>query len=417
VIPRADNTGLRPVASVESTRAIAPIGDTRQDNNERLVRLEVGKQFQAQILSRFNDGTFLVRIADTAARIALPAGGKVGDGLALTLLTTDPRPTFSLDSHSGGAVVVTASGVGADSVGQTLRTAGAQLAQALYQTNASEQSGDTNAAPAVLSNTGRLITELLDTARANGANTALVGKTPLATTAGQTAPQLASALQNTLTQSGLFYESHVSQWANGQRPLADLLHEPQAQNSALATAESTPAPLADKLSPEVLANRKNLQEYFATGSLTNASSTLNASGTTNVATGIDPNAAQLINLQLNALEQQRVRWQGELWPGQPIEWEVSRQQQDSATSTQDGADTDRNHWQSVVRFSLPGLGMVSAVINLTGERVQVQVKTANSDTATALRQHGPELANALDAAGSTLEQLTIKHDVADNGTS
>ena len=142
MIPRADNTGLRPVASVESTRAIAPIGDTRQDSNERLVRLEVGKQFQAQILSRFNDGTFLVRIADTAARIALPAGGKIGDGLALTLLTTDPRPTFSLDSHSGGAIVVTASGVGADSVGQTLRTAGAQLAQALYQTNAGDQSGE-----------------------------------------------------------------------------------------------------------------------------------------------------------------------------------------------------------------------------------------------------------------------------------
>jgi hypothetical protein len=34
-------------------------------------------------------------------------------------------------------------------------------------------------------------------------------------------------------------------------------------------------------------------------------------------------SAQTINLQLNALEQHRVAWQGELWPGQHFEWEIS----------------------------------------------------------------------------------------------
>lgn len=39
---------------------------------------------------------------------------------------------------------------------------------------------------------------------------------------------LASALARFVDQSGLFYESHLTQWVTGQRPLSTLLQEPQA---------------------------------------------------------------------------------------------------------------------------------------------------------------------------------------------
>ena len=46
-IPGTDINGPRPLAAVESTRAITPLGNARQEDVDRLVRLEVGKQFQA----------------------------------------------------------------------------------------------------------------------------------------------------------------------------------------------------------------------------------------------------------------------------------------------------------------------------------------------------------------------------------
>jgi hypothetical protein len=52
-------------------------------------------------------------------------------------------------------------------------------------------------------------------------------------TPGATRP--ACALRDAVASSGLFYESHVAEWAEGKRPLASLLLEPQMQKAARAT--------------------------------------------------------------------------------------------------------------------------------------------------------------------------------------
>ena len=394
--------GARPLGAVEATRAITPIGDVRQENIDRLVRLEVGKQFQAQILSRFNDGTFMVRIADTSARIALPGGGAVGDALQLTLVATDPRPTFNLDGHTAAGTTASAG------------TSSARIAQALYLSNAGAQAAgaagaESGAAPASLSSAGRLVADLLATARDSGASTALVGRIPLSNVPGAPATQLASALHDSLTFSGLFYESHVHQWANGERALTDLLREPQAQGSAAATGASVAqgaVPASASVPPEVVEARRNLLDYFSSA----------PAGATAGSAEIDAGAAQMINRQLHTLEQQGVRWQGELYPGQPMEWEVHRR--DEAAESSGGAagiEQQPQRWQSVVRFSLPSLGVVSATINLAGERVQIQVRTESEDAATDLRRHGPKLAGALDVAGASLEALNIRREASGDG--
>ncbi len=50
---------------------------------------------------------------------------------------------------------------------------------------------------------------------------------PAPPTAGNSAP-VATALANLVDESGLFYESHLSQWVAGARPLASILQQPQA---------------------------------------------------------------------------------------------------------------------------------------------------------------------------------------------
>lgn len=66
------------------------------------------------------------------------------------------------------------------------------------------------------------------------------------------APQLAAALARTVATSGLFYESHLSQFATGARPLAELAQEPQARLGSLAPSDPESLPgRATPLAPAV----------------------------------------------------------------------------------------------------------------------------------------------------------------------
>jgi hypothetical protein len=355
MLPRADIAGAKPISSVEAPRATASVADVGQESFERLNRLDIGKHYQAEIVSRLKDGTFMVKVADVAVRMNLPADVDTGETLDLQLIAMRPRLTFLLGRQA-------------------------------------------DAPAATLSSAGKLIGNLLEVAQREGMPSALVGRTPMMRLASNGTPQIASALKDSLSFSGLFYESHLSQWVRGSRPLSDLLREPQAAGSPAAqraahaasdaTSEATPAALA-----------KHTEQ---------------AAGTTASGGEIDPESTRIISLQLQTLEQQRVHWQGELWPGQPLEWEVKRESRDQRDGghAEAGTETEaeRDLWQSVVRFELPNLGAVSATIRLNGDQVQVQVRTAAESTAATLDEHRGELAGALGAAGSRLELFTVKRD-------
>ncbi len=295
MLPRADSVGTRPLAYVEAPTPVGHSTDARQEVYHRLNQIALGQQVPAKVLERLADGTFLVRVADASARMSLPVGAQVGDELSMTLVERQPRPTFLL---------------GADP---------------------RAQAGD---ARATLSQAARLIDGLLQSAQQNGGSTAAIGRTPLLPAAAANAPQLAAALQDAVDTSGLFYESHLAQWAAGSRALASLLREPQAAQSA--AAGTTDADAADAALLRHLAG-----QWLGSGrSVDDLASELQARAGTALQPGMDAaalnsQAAQLIHAQLHALENQRLVWQGELWPGQKMEWEVAR----------DGADEGRGQDQ------------------------------------------------------------------------
>ena len=347
---RADIQGVRSIAQIEAALPITKIGDVREEATSRLAQIAIGQQVQGTVEALLADGSFLVKLPDAAIRTNLPAGSKVGNELQLTLVATEPRPTFSLE-------------------------------------------GESAAAPTTLSPTARLIDTLLQ----NGTATTLLGKTPLVGTPTAAPEQLASALQKTLSSSGLFYESHVQQWASGTRPLADLLREPQNLNApasrTTSAADATGSLLA--LTSQASADGSRLSGLLA-----------DAVGT-RVEAALNPDTARIVNLQLNALEQPRIQWHGEVWPGQKMDWEVSEDRPDQGQSVP--TEAQRN-WQSVVRFDLPTLGKVAATITLVGDHIQVQVRTANPASAETLRRHGKSLAEATEAAGLKLDSLSVKQD-------
>lgn len=373
MLPRADLNATRPVAYVEAPAPVGSVSDARQEVYHRLNQITLGQQVQAKVLDRQADGSFLVRLSDTTARMSLPEGTKAGDTLAMTLVARQPRPTFLL--------------------GQDAAAAGG--------------------ARTTLSPAARLIDQLLQSSQQNGTSTAALGRVPVLPSPAASPAQLAAALQGTLDGSGLFYESHLAEWAEGSRSLAALQQEPQAQHGA-GLAGKTENGQADA------ALLRHLARQWADSGrpITELADELQArAGNAQALPGLLADAdlaaqqtaqiSQILNAQLNTLETQRFVWQGELWPGQKLEWEVSR---DTPDGKRQQGQVEQEAWQSSVKFELPHLGQVSATIHLTGERVRIMLHADSADNAALLRAHGGDLALALDAAGSPLDALTIDND-------
>lgn len=241
---------------------------------------------------------------------------------------------------------------------------------------------------AQLSETGRLIDRVLQFVQANPMPASL-SNTPLlpAPAAGipVQAHDLAFAIRDSLANSGLFYESHLAQWVNGARPLQSLLTQPQAVFAQLASDEES-RHAAHDAAPDKPDNRL-----------------------LNVEPQDLARAAWLVSLQLDALEHRRAAWQGELWPGQPLGWEI-RDEQSHEASGNDTATTGRG-WQSTIALTLPGLGAITASLYLhASQQLRIVLQPAGHDTAALLKSAGPSLASALEAAGVTLELLTVQRE-------
>lgn len=135
------------------------------------------------------------------------------------------------------------------------------------------------------------------------------------------------------------------------------------------------------------------------------------------ASGPDLTSAQLINQQLHTQEQGRVQWNGQAWPGQPMQWEIRREQRDGRKDDgKGGADGEPEHiWRSGVKFRFPMLGSVSAAVTLVGGQVHIQVQADSGDTADTLRAYASRLEQAMEAAGAPLSSLTIAQGERDDG--
>ncbi|WP_308924926.1 flagellar hook-length control protein FliK [Janthinobacterium sp. J1-1] len=365
--------GMAPVAPVKGTRPADTVAEPRQAEFQRSLQGMVGKSMTGQVMGRMTDGSYLVRVAGTPARMQLPAGAQLGAEIPLLLVGINPRPSFQIgagaDPRAGAMLTYAdaqaepeaAAAQGAQAGMRTGGAAAALLGRApLTPANLLPSLNADTPAPE-LSSTARAISTVLSQAESvPGAPLSLIGKTSLMATPGTDPSQVAQNLRDAVGSSGLFYESHVAEWADGKRPLASLLLEPQMQKT---------------LQGEVMKN------------------------------GTDLAAAQLINLQLHTHEQARVQWQGEAWPGQKMQWDITKDGPDGGQHP--GQDEDATAWRSSVRFQFPLLGDLSAQVVLQGGNVQIQMQAGSEASADTLRQHAARLEASMAASGWPLSSLTI----------
>lgn len=263
-------------------------------------------------------------------------------------------------------------------------------------------------------------------------------------------PVLTAALARTVATSGLFYESHLLQFAAGTRTLAQLAQEPQAHLDAMAKiplelrgarvagqdlgqggvaraveVPSMPAASPDagteplsSVRPGVAGNAIAIHTPQAEAASVHDmagqeppakkpdASALDAVRSNPPApAGIHPDAIALVRQQLELLAVPVFRWVGEAWPGTPMDWEI-HQEQDERPAVPERAVVPPT-WSTRLAITLPTLKAVEVRLSLAGSTLQMQL-TANENATLALLNEGRhELPKRLGALGLQLTGLQI----------
>ncbi|SNX28339.1 hook-length control protein FliK [Polynucleobacter meluiroseus] len=293
-----------PIGGINPTVAPAGIGQSSQAS------LRVGLEYVGKIISFDPAGIAEVQIGDQVFGMKLGNNFAVGDVLHFRFLGSDPNPTFLL--LSAGA----------------------------------NQSAFENV---ILSGTSLLIAQLQDEAQLQGQLSKVESLLPPMLQNPQNSQLTAAQLQNAIVMSGLFYESHLANFAKGKWPLNALMKEPQ--------------------------NRPNF------------------------------NASQIVNKQLDALENQTIRWNGNVWPGQLMDWQVAYEQEQSSSLPHD--DNTNKAIVSVIELDLPQLGKVQARLTLRGNALNVQLKAEKPQTENLFRQEISDLKSTFNANGQELKAMEV----------
>jgi len=360
----------------DAVQALAPVRGVPSD----LPDFRAGNRFTATIQSALPDGTFKAVVAGKTVTLAMPQSAKAGDILELLVIERTPRAIVASRAEAPPPAVPVASP-------NTTLSRGAQVIGTL----------------------------LAPSGEVSGKAAALAQNQPILPQAPGSGRTLAPLLQTALAESGVFYEAHQALWVTGKLPLTALLREPQgrhssAQTQASVTAEQpasaingsaqTAAPVAS--SPMLLvrtaAGELALQASPAETPQSNKAGSLTAPN-------LPADLAPVVRQQLDALSNDHVLWQGQIWPGQNMEWEIEDATRDRPAEDMEEAQT----WTTTVRLTLPQLGTVAATLKLDGTGVAMALRAAERPSVDALRGAMADLAGALEAAGVPLRGMKVEH--------
>ena len=348
---------MLPPAQQETPQPVTPA----QKLTDVLSNLVPGQRVLAEVQAMLPNGTYRALVAQRDVTLALPFAAKPGDSLELEVLDSDGKITLAFVAN---------------------RTTGQQAGQ----------TGES--VPTTLSQTGRLIGSLMGGVDEGGARAApapLNGNQPLLKNFADAA-QLAPILKEALSTSGVFYEAHQARWVAGQLPTEALRQEPQGRMTP-APPTATPnaeARTADTSPPATPASRSEQP----------------ASPAPQQGNPIPRELTPIVQQQLDALATQNYAWQGQVWPGQKLWWEIA---EDGEQASDPDSEAGRR-WQTRLKLSLPALGGIEATLRLRpGGQVDIQMTADSPASEARLRDHGELLRERFTAAGLDLTQLLVHH--------
>lgn len=324
VPPKLEGPG-KPLTGLTAVEPV--LNATRRDQAAPRAAFEnftVGQTLTGKVVA-LDKGISMVEIAGQTLAMRLPHPANVGDTLTLRFAGHMPQAVFMLEPP------------------------------AAQPTDAPK-----------LSQTARLLSDILQQLPDRNTPPTLTPAAPLLARPTAQVGELALALRTALVRSGLFYESHLANWAVGLDDVDGLMQEPQNRLAA------QPQP-ADARGPNPL--------------------------------------HVLLSQQLQVLESPQFIWRGELWPGQPLEWLMRHDVDPERQGAASAEDASAAGWTSQLKLDLPELGAVTAHIRLDpAGAFSIRIVPENADTEPLLKQAQGAFAAQMAAAGCTLQSLSVERE-------
>lgn len=359
--------GLSVIPRVYPVSMVQPVNGAEQHSKQQSQPFVVGKIYQGQIVDKLNNDVYLVKMENSFVKMPLGDLVHVGQSVPFKFIQNQPSPTFLLLQHphqeievefseSDGALLKTISdGVVLSAQANASQAANLKLVQnqAVPIFNLPNLSAYSMEEEVKFSSTAQLINQFFQDAKSEGADgryqaIKVVSEQPMQ-------PQLlAKELKQAISQSGIFYESHLRAFVLGHKSLEAIRQEPQ--------------------------NRMAIP------------------------------IANLVSQQLDVLEHQRFAWTGEIWPHQQAQLDIYKETPFLSVQDHQGTNAheeDEMPIKSEMTLHLPNLGKVTAKLSLANGRLSVNILAESADTTSTLKNHQQNLANALQKNGQALDGLIV----------
>lgn len=365
MIPADIVTRLRLSNELASTQPATPT----QKLTDALSDFVPGQRIMANIQALLPNGTYRAMIAQREITLALPFSAKPGDALELKVVESNGK-----------------------------------LALAVVAGKQGEEEGEDASVRTRLTQAGRLIGDLLAGLDKEGGKrpspAPLNSAQPVLNKFPETGAELAPALKAAISKSGMFYESHQARWVQGRFPAESLLQEPQGKLSvSTQTATQAAAQGATQTTPEQAAAAARM-----------APPNTPAAGADVVRVILGPvvahEAAPLVQQQLEALATHTYAWQGQVWPGQNMDWEIIEEENKDKA----GEDSAAANWTTRLHLKLPSLGGIEATLRLQGNRdIEISLKSDSDDTRQKLSGASAPLLQQFETVGLSLTSFAVAH--------
>lgn len=336
---------------------------------------ELGQKYPGLVQAQISPGIFKVQVAEQMLQMQLPATIRTGDKITLQVTSLTPRLTFTMAA-----------------------------------------SANPLSTPDQLSSTARLLSSLAQQPQEK-AYIRPSQSAPLWTGKMQFPDpvELAGKLQESLSQSGLFYESHQAQWLQGGRNISQLMREPQnlpvnqpqtAPSRNTSNTDRTAAP-RDNSTSQVQASPQSLSSQQSSQLQTTSQSApaISAGNEHKAPLSIPEHLQPIVQQQLNALETHQVQWQGQIWPNQEMKWEIHEER----ARKPDGEE--ERLWATQIQLDLPNLGAVTARLRFSSGGLSLTLDAADDNTRARMSSASSKLVAALGERGiSTSSAMVVKHE-------
>ena len=341
-----------------------------QQITDALSNLVPGQRILAEIQALLPNGSYRAVVAQRDITLALPFSAKPGDTLELEVTESDGKLTLAFVTNRSDNAAA----------------------------RAQPESSATSLSP-----TGKLIGDLMGDIQTDGKRAPaapLNNAQPLVQAMPKTAAELVPVLKQALTESGMFYEAHQARWVAGELSTESLKQEPQGKFSVAQTNTT--------VNPENSPKTNNSPNVDTPANTAGATTSRTEPST---GTGIPRDLMPIVQQQLDGLANQNFAWQGQVWPGQQMRWEIGENMDDSRSSNSDNIQ----RWQTRLKLSLPQLGDIDVTLNLkAGGEVRIAVTAGSESSEARLRNEAQQLRKQFEAAGLNLTEVSVQHDEANN---